>query len=210
VQVPSCAEGVEVSRRTAYHQREFIVGVDDGPGDEPATLLLHVDKLGEFTPRRLVRPVAHDQLVRLTAAVNQVATLQSAPPSELLLTTTGAERARNWKLLHRSHLLCHEGSIHRVAQRIIVRSTRPRHQSDDRYSSGYRDGGCVSCERQCTARPRATVRRPARPRSAGSLRRLSPQHRQRRTGRCDRTGPRGDRQRSPRLHHAAPSAVPVG
>ncbi len=134
-QLPSCAEGVEFSRRTAHHQREFIVGVEDGPGDEPATLLLHVDKLGEFTPRRLVRPVAHDQLARLTAAVKQVATVQSAPPSELLLTTTGAERARSWKLLHRSRLLCHEGSIHRAAQRIIVRPTRPRHHSDDRSSA---------------------------------------------------------------------------
>ena len=91
-QLPSCAEGVEFSRRTAHHQREFIVGVDDGPGDEPATLLVHVDKLGEFTPRHLVRPVAHDQLVRLTAAVKQVATVQSAPPSELLLRGNRAKQ----------------------------------------------------------------------------------------------------------------------
>jgi len=130
-----------------HHHSEFIGRVDDGPGEEAAPLLLNVDQLGEFTPRDLVCPVAHDQLVRLAAAVQQVTSVQSAPPSPLLRVSTGSAGARSWKRPDRSNLLCHAtqypltrrtsrprslrnqsalGSPTRTVNSVHVRSTSPR------------------------------------------------------------------------------------
>ena len=155
------------SLREAWTAAAMLNGIGNGPGDEPATLLLHVDELGEFTPRRLVHPVAHDQLVRLTAAVKEVATVQSATPSDLLLPTTGAERARSWKLLHRSHLLCHEGCIHCGAgQRRVAKDkyrparSLPRRERTppDSCSPGTGPQHAIT-EGICTSISSATVRR---------------------------------------------------